>query len=172
MHDNIFWARGNTVAQNIIYGWAILGGMLLALVVAMNTVSVVGAIFWQPFPGDFEMTEIGVAVAAFAFLPYCQLTGANVSADIFTSAAKPRTVSFFKLLGSIVATGFSLLLLWRMSLGMMDQYQYGYTTSILRFPHWAAYVPILISLALLFVAALITTTKNLINMRRGVDNDE
>jgi TRAP-type C4-dicarboxylate transport system permease small subunit len=168
---NKFWMRGVFLAQNVIYGWAMVGGLLLAAVVGMNTLSIIGAIFWQPIPGDFEMTEMGVAVAAFAFLPYCQLIGANVSADIFTSAAKPRTVGVFKILGSVVAMGFSALLLWRMTYGMMDQYQYGYTTSILRFPHWFAYVPILVSLGLLFVAALITTAQNFVQIRLGVDHE-
>jgi TRAP-type C4-dicarboxylate transport system permease small subunit len=57
---------------------------------------------------------------------------------------------------SIVALGFSLLLLWRMFNGMLDQKAYGYTTTILQFPHWLAFIPILISLALLAIASLIT----------------
>ena len=60
----------------------------MLLVVAMHTWSVIGNQFGMPFPGDFEMTEIGIANAAFAFLPYCQLTGANVTADIFTSGRR------------------------------------------------------------------------------------
>ena len=110
----------------------------------------------MPFPGDFEMTEIGVAIAAFAFLPYCQLTGANVTADIFTARASPRWVALFSLVASVVALGFSVLLLWRMYAGMLDQREYGYETAILQFPNWLAWLPILISLALLAVASLIT----------------
>lgn len=144
------------LARFVITAWALLGGVVLAAVVLVNVVSVAGAIVWKPFPGDFEMTEVGVAVAAFAFLPYCQLTGANVTADIFTSGASPRWIAAFSLLASIVALGFSLLLLWRMYLGMLDQKAYGYTTAILQFPHWVAFLPILASLALLAVASLIT----------------
>lgn len=144
------------LARFVITAWALLGGVVLAAVVLVNVVSVAGAIVWKPFPGDFEMTEVGVAVAAFAFLPYCQLTGANVTADIFTSGASPRWIAAFSLLASVVALGFSLLLLWRMYLGMLDQKAYGYTTAILQFPHWVAFLPILASLALLAVASLIT----------------
>src|SRR3546814_20206186 len=88
------------------------------------------------------MSEIGIAVAAFAFLPYCQLTGANVTADIFASWASPRCIAGFSLLAAIIALAFSLLLLWRMTLGLLDQKAYGYTTAILQFPHWVAFVPI------------------------------
>jgi TRAP-type C4-dicarboxylate transport system permease small subunit len=145
------------LARSVITGWALLGGIVLLALVVMNVISVLGsALLGTPFPGDFEMTEVGVAVAAFAFLPYCQLTGANVTADIFTSGAGPRWIALFALVASIVALGFSLLLLWRMSNGMLDQKAYGYTTTILQFPHWLAFIPILISLALLAIASLIT----------------
>lgn len=141
--------------------WAMAGGLVLLAVVAINVISVIGAIFGSPFPGDFEMTEVGVAVAAFSFLPFCQITDANVTADIFTAKAKPRTLAVLRLLASIVALGFSLLLLWRMYLGMLDQRDYGYTTAILQFPLWQAYVPILASLALLALAAAVTFVESL-----------
>ena len=156
-----------SLARSMIIGWAFFGGIILSLVVAINVISVVGGIVWKPFPGDFEMTEIGVAVAAFAFLPYCQMVGANVTADIFTSRAPYRLVAFFGVLASTVALGFSLLLLSRMYLGMLDQKAYGYTTAILQFPHWIAFVPILISLALLALAALITLIEGINKIRKA-----
>ncbi len=140
----------------LITGWALLGGCVLLAVVLMNTYSVIGANFGSPFPGDFEMTEMGVCIAAFAFLPYCQLTGANVTADIFTARAGPRWLGVFNTAASVVALLFAALLLWRMYAGMLDQMEYGYTTTILQVPHWMAFVPALISLALLAVAAIVT----------------
>src|SRR3546814_5046218 len=59
-------------ARAAITAWALLGGLVLVAVVLINVLSVIGGVVWRPFPGDFEMTEIGIAVAAFAFLPYCQ----------------------------------------------------------------------------------------------------
>ena len=144
-----------------IRGWALFGGAVLLAVVAVNVLSVLGGIFTQPFPGDFELSEMGVAVAAFAFLPYCQLTGANVTADIFTAGAGPRTIAAFGLVASVVALLFSLLLLWRMTLGMLDQRAYGYTTAILQVPIWWAYAVSLVSLALLAVASLMTLAEGL-----------
>ncbi|MGJ8528532.1 TRAP transporter small permease [Maritalea sp.] len=158
-------------SEKLIQWWAMLGGIALFGVVAVNGVSVVGGMFGTPFPGDFELTEIGVAIAVFAFLPYCQLQGANVSADIFTSKAKPRTILIFKLLGSIVALIFACILLWRMSYGLMDQLNYGYTTSILRVPHWMAFVPILVSLLLLAIASLITSAHHIFQLLTGGQND-
>lgn len=147
-------------ADRLIHGWAIVGGLILLAVVLVNVLSVLGGIFWRPFPGDFELTEMGVAVAAFAFLPFCQVTYANVTADIFTARASERWVAVFRLAASVVALLFAVLLLWRMYAGMGDQRTYGYTTAILQIPSWLAYLPILFSLALLAVAALITLIEN------------
>ena len=76
-------------ASKLIEGWALFGGMILLLLVIMTTYSAAaGFLIATPFSGDFELTEMGVAVASFAFLPYCQLTFANVSADVFTAKMK------------------------------------------------------------------------------------
>lgn len=154
--DGVRRAGLSGLARRVITGWALAGGMVLLLTVLINVFSVAGGVAWKPFPGDFELTEIGVAVAAFSFLPYCQLTGANVTADLFTAGASKRTLAVFSLLASLVALGFSLLLMSRMYYGMLDQKTYGYTTAILQVPHWMVYIPILVSLLLLAVAAVVT----------------
>ena len=136
--------------------WAVSGGCVLLAVILINVTSILGGIFWKPFPGDFELTEIGVAVAAFSFLPYCQIIGANVTADIFTAKVSPRWIAFFKFAASLVAVAFALLLIWRMSAGMLSQRHYGYTTAILQIPIWWAYIPSIFSLVLLVPAALVT----------------
>jgi len=154
-------------AHRVITVWALLGGAVLLAVVLVNMLSIIGSIFGTPFPGDFELTEMGVAVAVFAFLPYCQLTGANVSADIFTAGASRRVIAFFTMLGSLVAFGFASLLMWRMYYGMLDQKEYDYTTTILQIPHWMAFVPILLSLALLALAAFVTLTRDVKALSKG-----
>ncbi|WP_296424620.1 TRAP transporter small permease subunit [Yoonia sp.] len=150
----------SSAAAQLITAWAILGGFVLLLVVAMNVASVIGGIVWKPFPGDFEMTQVGVAVAVFAFLPYCQINDTNVTADIFTQRAPARTVLWLKLITAMIALGFAVLLLWRMFGGLQNQRDYGYTTTILQFPIWTAFVPILVSLALLALAALVSLSDN------------
>ena len=110
---------------------------------------------------------MGIAIAAFAFLPYCQITGGNVTADIFTARASQFWVSVFALAASIVALLFGLLLLYSMYGGMLSQRQYNYTTAILQIPIWWAYLPCLFSLVLLAVASLITLLDNLGKTVRG-----
>lgn len=155
-------------ARLVIGLWALLGGAVLCAVVLINVYSTAAsALFGRPFPGDFELTEVGVAVAVFAFLPYCQITGANVTADIFTARASARTVAILQFVASLVAFGFASLLVWRMWAGMLDQKAYGYTTAILQFPQWIAFLPILASLALLALASLMTAGEAWRSARTG-----
>ena len=150
-------SRWTRAAEKLIHGWALLGGLVLCAVVLVNVLSVLGVIvLGVPFPGDFELTQMGVAVAAFTFLPFCQLTDANVTADIFTARASHRWLAVFRFVASLVALLFALILIWRMYLGMVDQRAYDYTTAILSVPIWWAFVPILVSLALLALASLVT----------------
>jgi TRAP-type C4-dicarboxylate transport system permease small subunit len=139
----------------VIEAWALLGGFVLLGIVLMVAWSATrGFFFNRPLQGDVEMTEMWVAVAAFMFLPYCQLTGANVTADIFTARAGPRTVALLELVSAVIALGFSVLLLWRMYYGLLDYREYVETTTTLHVPIWYAYVPALISLALLALASI------------------
>ena len=108
-----------------------------------------------------------MVIAVFSFLPHCQLHRANVSADIFTQRAPPYLIGLFGLLASLVAMGFALLLCWRMYFGMLDQKAYNYETTILQFPTWIGFIPILISLALLALASLITLAEEFGTLRKA-----
>lgn len=155
------------LARRIIELWALAGGLVIVALVLMNTYSLISDIlFRRPLPGDFEMVEVGVAVAVFAFLPYCQLTGANVTADIFTQGAGPRTIALLGLLSAAIALLFSVLLIWRMTDGMLSYRQYREVTTITGFPIWYAFVPIVASLVLLMLASLISIRDALVAARR------
>ena len=146
--------------RRVIEGWALLGGLLLLAIALM--VSYSSAASWligKPLPGDVELVEMFTAISVFMMLPYCQLSGANVTADIFTARASRRTVAALELLASLVALGFSLLLFWRMYEGLLDYRKYVETTTILKIPIWVAYPWALASLALLAVAAVMSVRK-------------
>jgi TRAP-type C4-dicarboxylate transport system permease small subunit len=159
-------ARPVSLARRLIEFWALLGGVLLIVIALMNTWSVISlATLGFPVPGDFELVEMGVAIAAFSFLPYCQLTGANVTADIFTAGASPRWVAAFSLVSATIAAFFSVILIWRMFDGMVSYLEYEEITTILNIPVWIAFPPILISLALLVAASTITLREAVGSMR-------
>jgi TRAP-type C4-dicarboxylate transport system permease small subunit len=154
--------------RRAIEWWALLGGIVLlgiALLTAWSAAT--GFIFGKPLPGDFELTEILVAVAVFSFLPYCQLTNANVTADLFTAGAGPRAVAAFGLLAALLALGISVVLAWRTWAGMLDYRQFVETTAILKIPLWTAYVPALISLVLLVLACVIVLVNSARALMRG-----
>src|SRR5512134_2590930 len=116
--------------QRVIEWWALLGGFVLlgiALLTAWSAAT--GFIFGKPLPGDFELTQILVAVAVFSFLPYCQLTDANVTADLFTAGAGPRMVAALRLLAAVLALGIRVVLTWRTWAGMLDFRQFVETTT-------------------------------------------
>jgi TRAP-type C4-dicarboxylate transport system permease small subunit len=147
--------------------WALIGGVLLLAIALMTSYSAsAGWLFGKPLPGDVEMVEMLTAVSVFMFLPYCQITGANVTADLFTAGASPRAVALLELLGAVVALAFSLLLLWRMYEGLLDYRQYVETTTILKIPIWWAYPAALASLALLAAAAVGTVRRALRRARQ------
>jgi len=165
-NDNARWARQISFAHRVITGWALLGGLVLIGVVLVNAYSILaGAIINKPFPGDFELTEMGVGIAAFCFLPYCQLTGANVSADIFTMKASRLAITTMKALASLTAIAFSALLIWRMWFGLQDYIEYEEITGILSIPLWYAFIPSVLSLVLLLVAAVLTFIENTSEMK-------
>ena len=149
-------------------GWAILGGIVLLSVVMLNVASILGAaLFGRAILGDFELTEVGVALAVFAFLPYCQIAGLNVTADIFTARASRLWLSVFSLLGAAIALAFGAFMLWRMTYGMLDQRLYDATTTILQLPLWWGYAGCLLSLAVLVVASFASLVDALHALARG-----
>ena len=160
------------LGEKLISVWALVGGLILLSVVSLNIGSIIGGILLIHVPGDFELTQIGVAVAVFCFLPYCQLHNHNVTADIFTFWANNKTILLLRIGGAVIALLFSILLLWRMTDGMLDQKKYDYPTAILQIPVWTAFIPILISLWLLAMASIMTIILELSSDRSSVTSND
>ena len=160
------------LGEKLISVWALVGGLILLSVVSLNIGFIIGGIMLIHVPGDFELTQIGVAVAVFCFLPYCQLHKHNVTADIFTFWANNKTILLLRIGGAVIALLFSILLLWRMTDGMLDQKKYDYTTAILQIPVWTAFIPILISLWLLAMASIMTIILELSSDRSSVTSND
>ena len=59
-------------------------------------------------------------------------------------------------LAAAIAVVFAAILLWRMGAGLQDYREYEQFTGILEIPIWWAFVPALVSLALLVLASIIT----------------
>lgn len=66
---------------------AIVGGLVLCAITLMSVASITGraliGVGLGPVPGDFEMVEVGTALAVFFFLPWCYLKGGHATVDLF-----------------------------------------------------------------------------------------
>lgn len=156
----------------LIRAWALFGGGILVVLVLLTTASTVSN--WAlglPVPGDFELVRHGVAIAAFAFLPYAQLTGANVTVDLFTRGMGVRAKAAMGLLSSLIALIVSLVLFRQMWLGMIDYFTFPVGMVTIPIPLWTAFPPILVSLALLAAAACITGSDAWITWRRSSSSE-
>ncbi len=158
------WLR---LLRTIIRYWALIGGFILVGLMLMTAASTFSnLLFDKPFQGDYEMMKHFVAIAIFCFLPYCQLTGANVTVDIFTERASERAKAAMLAFSSLFAIIFAVVLFKQMYLGLDSYLQYRETTAALHIPLWTAFPPALVSLALLLIAAVLTLIEGVEGMRR------
>ena len=124
---------------------ALAGGLLLVGVMGMTVVSVLGRyLFSAPVPGDYEITELAMGIAVFAFFPYCHISNANIVVELFTGRMPPR---FKAALDAVHNLAFALvagLIAWRLFIGGMHKFDDGETTVFLGIPvHWAYFSALL-----------------------------
>ncbi len=137
---------------------ALFGGLVLVAISALTVVSVaLRYLTSRPVPGDFELVQLGCALAVFAFLPWCQMRRGNVLVDIFTLKAPKRLNAGLDAFGSLLYSAFVALLLWRMYDSALDKFDFEETTMRLALPVWPIYAAILPILALLLATTVYRT---------------
>ena len=131
---------------------AIFGGLVLCAVTLMIVLSVSGraliGVGLGPVPGDFELVEIGTAVAVFFFLPWCYLRGGHATVDLVFMHLPPAAQKTEIVISDVLMLVVWLVLTWRLWDGMVEKREYMETTFILQMPIWWGY-------ALCFVGAVI-----------------
>ena len=142
------------------------GTVLIALVLLTVASIVLREVTGRPIPGDFELVEIGCAIAMFAFLPYCQLVGGNVMVEFVTARAPAKLRGWLDAISNLVYTAIAALLTWRLTLGGHDIFSYSETTMVLGVPVWWAFVPIVPAVALLAATCAYTSWRALIRIAR------
>ena len=147
--------------------FAMAGGMLLIAIVGMTVASVLGRYFFgTPIPGDYELTELACGIAVFAFLPYCQVTNANVVVDFFTSRLSARRRAVLDGVHSVAFTIMAGLIAWRLFVGGMRKLGDGETTLFLEIPIYSAYFLALIAAGLLTAVCFLAIYRHLQALRR------
>ena len=138
----------------VTLGFAFFGGFSLLILVAINFISILGRfLFSSPLVGDFELIEVGCAVAVSSFLPLCLLKKGNVTVDIFTARLGPKSLRILDGLGHLIFLIVAVVFAWRMTLGVQDMYQYHEQTMLLQLPIWIPIIPVTLSFYLLSVCA-------------------
>lgn len=139
---------------------AYLGAGVLILLTLATCLSIIGRALVPfdlgigPIRGIYDMTEVGVAAAVFAFLPWCQLSRGHASVDLFAPFF-PGVMN--RLLDVLIDVGMLVIAIigaWRLYLGMLDKISFGETTLIAQIPLGQAYMAGLIgAVAFAIVAA-------------------
>ena len=145
--------------------FAFAGGAVLVGVTGMSVVSIIGrTLRGTPVPGDFELVQVGSAVAIAAFLPYCQLRNGNIIVDFFTVRASARAQNVLDAFGALVLAGVMGVLAWRTIAGLLTVKASREITMIVGFPVWIGYAAIVPSLVLATAVALFTAVR----LARGI----
>ncbi|UOA28504.1 TRAP transporter small permease [Pseudosulfitobacter sp. DSM 107133] len=154
-------------AETLARWMALLGGLALLVVVVLTCVSIAGRVLLPldigvgPIKGIYDMTEIGVGAAIFAFLPWCQLKRSHAAVDLFKpvfGAALNRLLDVVVDLGMFVA---AMLIAWRLYLGMLDKLRYGETTFIMQLPVWWGYAASLVGAVAFALVAIFCVIRSL-----------
>ncbi|MCC6948510.1 MAG: TRAP transporter small permease [Bradyrhizobiaceae bacterium] len=134
---------------------AYCGGIVLAGVGAMSAVSIAGRSFWSsPILGDYELVEIGIAVAGSLFLPYCQVTRGHIVVDFFTLKASPSVIRWLDRFGSLLMAVALLVVAWRTVVGCVDILRSGETSMLMGVPIWIGYAAAVPGVCIAGVVAL------------------
>jgi len=131
------------------------GAFMLAVLAAVTVASIIGRSFsfagLGPVPGDFELVEIGTAVAVFCFLPWAHLKHGHATVDLFWKSFSKRTRWLLEVIADALTLVVWVLLVWRMGLATLDYKGNAETTFILQIPVWWGYavsmVPAVIGLS-------------------------
>ncbi len=68
--------------------FALAGGAIFVGIAIMSVASIASrALFSTPIQGDYELVQVGCAVFVALCLPICQMRGANIIVDFFTTRA-------------------------------------------------------------------------------------
>ena len=154
---------------------AILGGLLLTGLALMTVASIIGRALiplgLRPITGDFEMVELGCAVAICAFLPWCQLTRGHVTVDVFVGLGPRSLHRFTQLTGDLVITVIAVILLWRFWLGMHEMISNGQETYLLGLPIWYGYVGGVIGMCLFLLVSVFTVWRDINDIASGAETE-
>ena len=167
---------------------AYFGGFALTGIAILTVVSITGRALTgfglTPIKGDFELVEIGSAVAVFSFLPWCQLNRGHVTVDVLTRTFAKPVQRFLVIVGDFAIALIAIVITWRLWMGMgervtwfsqetRDLLGFGYKpfsveeTFILGMPTWYGYALGLVGAFLFSLVSVYTVWRSVNEFRYG-----
>ena len=157
-----FSARVAKSVERLCDAFALAGGLVLCAIALVTVFSVLGRKFFgSALAGDFEIVEIGCAMAVSLFLPYCQLNKGNVIVDFFTLKAPPGVRRWLDTAGCALLTLVAMLMTWRLCAGGISLYSSNDQTMVLQVGTWWAFLVVVPSMALLSAVGILTAVRSL-----------
>ncbi|WP_316015077.1 TRAP transporter small permease [Roseobacter sp. HKCCA0434] len=174
--------RLTEVLTSLSRALALLGGVVLVALALMTLASIIGragvGLGLRPVRGDFELVQIGCAIAVFSFLPWCQMRRGHVTVDVLADRLPLAARRVLTVVGDLTLAGFAAVIarqlalglaekfcadtadpvfgwLWR-STGMAEDYCWVEATYELGLPVWWGYAAGLAGAGLFTLAALVT----------------
>lgn len=154
------YRRLYSITELVARSLALAGGGVLIVLIVLTCVSIFGRavvtfdIGLGPIRGIYDMTEIGMAAAIFAFLPWAHLQEAHARVDLFQPVMPEPMNRFLDLLFNTGMLVVAAVGTWRLYLGMQDKLSFGETTLIAQIPLWQGYAASLVgAVGFIFVAA-------------------
>ncbi|MCU0897948.1 MAG: TRAP transporter small permease [Burkholderiales bacterium] len=134
---------------------ALLGGAMLVAITLMSVASITGRwLFGKPLMGDFELVQLGAAVAIASFLPFTQLQRNNIIVDFFTAKLNPSLQAVLDAFGSLLLAAMLALFAWRTAVGAATVKAAGETSMIMGVPLWYGYALMVPGLVLTVLVAI------------------
>lgn len=139
-----------------MFAGAIFTGLTLLSLYSITMRNLVGS----PIMGDWELVQMGCAVAIAACFPMCQMRSGHIMVDFFTLKAKRMTRKRLDGFGALILAVMMALLAWRTAVGAADARSYHETSMIMELPVWLGYALMVPSFVLASIAALYVASRH------------
>jgi len=159
--------KGRQFLLRVCEAWGLVGGIALLGCMATMVITVAGAAFDRPLLGDSEIVELLGGIGVFAFLPYCQLRGANVFVDFFTKPLSERWKSGLDAAMNVVFAAVALVLTWRLIEGGLGAYERSKRSMFLQLPDWWGYAVGAVSMLLWIIVCLFVAWESMRQARKA-----
>ena len=141
---------GVLCAISALFGGTVLVGLTLMICGSIA----LRATGFNPIQGDFELLQVGLAIAVGGFLPWCHLKGGNINIDFVTARASIRAQRRLDAFAGVLVAVMMALVAWRAGAGALAAKASGEVTMIRGFPLWISYMLMTPGLALTSLVAL------------------